>query len=61
MAVPHLQEDLVRELPEEEGREVVQEVGMPRLPDPDAGGRPRERQKVDGGQLKIGSATPPRN
>ena len=52
MAVPHVQENLVRELPEEEGRKVVQEAGLPGLQDPDAGGRSRKRQEIDGALIR---------
>jgi hypothetical protein len=53
LAVSHLQEDLVREMPEEEGRACIQEACLSRLPYPDAGGRPREHQKFDADVMKA--------
>jgi len=46
LAVPDLQEDMVRKVPEAEGREGVQEAGLPALPNRDAGGRPPGHQAM---------------
>ena len=52
VAVPDLQEDMVREVPKAKGRPSVQEAGVPRVPHRDAGGRPHGCQKVDAALLK---------
>jgi len=45
-------------VPQAEGWEGVQEVGLPALPDQDAGGRPREPQGVDVGVLNAAALFP---
>ena len=55
LAVPDLQEDMVRKVPQAKNRPSVQEVGVPRVPHRDAGGRPHEREEVDTTLLKAES------
>jgi hypothetical protein len=45
-----------KKVSEAEGREGVQEAGLPGLPKPDAGGRPHELKEVDAGLLTATAA-----
>ena len=58
LAVPEMQRTLLRGLPEAHGREVVQETGMPRVPNRAGGGVTRPAYRIPESALRGGAISP---